>query len=178
MGGSDIKGGKIIMKWDRFCQILVEADQKFEQISLDLPQYRNYLKKSSLIISLGTIQIPFKKEPTVLDLMPWLRLLNDSDFKDNLICLNDTIERLEDDLKAMARQKKDGSIKGIAEKLARAQSELDSFPLQELEVHDSIDIQLIFPSVNIEAIQVMKKHRLTNKEKVCFCRACIRVFIH
>jgi len=165
------------MLWGNFLDILKEAEQRFNQIIDDLPQYQIFLKKSSLIISFGTIHIPFKNELTVLDLKSILELLKDSDYKNNLLCLNDLLERLEDDQKAMVKQKRNEALKEIIEKIRRVKDELNTFPLKELEVDDGIDIQLIFPSVNIEAIQAVKEHPLTNKEKTCLCRACIRCFL-
>ena len=163
------------MHWNRFCQILIETDQKLKQITLDLPQYRSFLKKSSMVISFETIHIPFKKEPTVFDLKSMSELLKDSMFKANLLALNDMIERLEDDQKAMVKQKRTEGLRELTEKLASAKKELINFPLKELEVAD-IDIQIIFPSVN-EAIQTIKKHPLVNRDKTCFCRACIRIYL-
>lgn len=164
------------MRWDMFSKILIESDQKFKQITLDLPQYQSFLKQSSLIISFGTIQLPFKKKPSVFDLKVMSELLKDSDYKGNLLYLNDLMERLENEQKAMVKQKRTEGLKEIIEKIGRVKEELNTFPIEELEVHD-VDIQIIFPSINIEAIQVIKNHPLTNKEKVCFCRACIRVFL-
>jgi hypothetical protein len=165
------------MKWDSFCRILVEADSKFRQMPLDLPQYQNFINKSSLIISLGSVQVPFKKEMTVSDLKSISIFLIDSDFKDNLLCLFNAIERLEDEQKAMVRQKEREGMKEIAEKLTRTKNELSTFPLNELVIQDDIDIQIIFPGVNMDAIQAFKRHPLINTEKTCLCRACIRVFL-
>jgi hypothetical protein len=160
--------------WDGFCQILIETDQKFKLLCLDLPQYQSFLKKSNLVISFGTIQLPFKKD---LKPIAMSRILKDSEYKDNLLSLNDIIERLYDDQKTMARQKRNEGLKEITYKLARAKSEFSTFRLQELEVQDGVDIQLIFPTVNIEAIQAVKNNALVRKDKTCLCRVCIRAFL-
>ncbi len=158
--------------------MLVAADHNFEEIKNDLPQYRTFLNKSRLFIFYGTVQIPFKKNFAVSDLKAMLGLLKDSDFGDNFLCLINIIERLEDEQRGMAKQKGTEKLKEVSDKLAKAKHELDTFPIQELDFHDSgITIQIIYPSVDIEAIQTIKTHRLVNQHLPCHCRACIRTIL-
>jgi hypothetical protein len=157
--------------------MLIAADSNFKQLSFDLPQYQSFINKSGLIISLGTIQMPFKKELSISDLRGMSKFLIGSDFKDNLLCLSGVIERLEDEHKAMIRQKRNEGLKELVERIAGAKREIDTFPINELEIRDDIDIQIIFPGVNMAAIQAIKRHPLMNAEKTCLCKACIRALL-
>jgi len=165
------------MYWDEFCQLLVGADANFKKIKEDLSQYKTFLSKSSLYIFCGTVQIPFKRGFTTDDLKLIAEIIVPSEFRDNLLCLNEVIERFEAEQKALSKQKKSDSVKKVNERLARAKNELDTFPTQELEVEDGVTIQIIYPSIDIEAIQVIKGHRLVDQEKTCQCRACVRTFL-
>ncbi len=165
------------MNWDSFCRILTETDVKFKQVKVDMPQYQHFVNNSSLIISLGATQIPFKKFLSVSDLKGMSNFLANSGSRDNLLYLTDAIERLEDEQKATVRQKRSEDMKEITDTLSRTKDELSSFPLNELQILDDIDIQIIFPGVNMDAIQACKRHPLINAEKTCLCRACIRVYI-
>jgi UDP-2,3-diacylglucosamine pyrophosphatase LpxH len=167
----------LIMHWDEFCQLLNNADSKFSTIKEDLLQYKAFLNRSSLFIFCGTVQIPFKRDFTAGDLKSISEILMPSEFRDNLFCLTDCIDRLEDEQKAMSRQKRSDPLKKVTEELVRAKDELNTFPLKELEVEDGITIQIIYPSIDIEAIQVVKLHKLVNQEKTCKCRACVRTIL-
>jgi len=166
------------MQLETFSRILDETDRNFNALIEDLPQYQSFLKKSSLVISLGATQIPFKKELTVFDHKSIVKFLKDSVVKDDLVALNDMIDRLEEEQKAMVKQKRTEGIKELTEKLTRVKKESTTFPIEELEVDDGIDIFVIFPGINIEAIQVIKSHSLMNQEKICRCGACIRAYLY
>ncbi len=158
----------------QFNQAMADAEKNFKTACKDFPEHAEFLSKCKLILSYDSRQFNFKEKLSVEDISERMVLVKESDFKDNLLCLNKHLK----DAQAAAKKAQGQEGTRIKEKVRKIEVELNSFPLDELEFHDDFDVQVIFPIVNSDIIQMLKGHYLVNKTKSCMCKACIRVFFY
>lgn len=151
---------------------MADAEKNFKAACQDFPDHAAFLSKSYLVVTRNSSEFPFIKKLSVTDTIERRLLLTESDFKDNLICLNKQLK----DAQASAKKAQGQEGTKIKERIKKIEEELNSFPIEELQFHNDFDVQVIFPSVNIDIIQMLKSHTLVNKTKTCMCKACIRVF--
>jgi hypothetical protein len=162
------------MHWDSFTAILKDAEQKIDRIRLDFPGSVAFLKKSYLIVSCANEQIKAKKNLDVIDIADNLYLVEDSPLKTSLSDLSKKFR----DMLAEVKKANKKEVRGEEKEIERLKADLRAFPIGDLEIRDDIDIQIIFPCVDMEKIQELKNHLLVNEAKTCRCRACIRVFLY
>lgn len=153
---------------------MADTEKNFKAAIRDFPENAEFLSNSYLIVSRNSRQFSFKKRLSVTEITERIMLVKESDFKDNFICLNQQMK----DAQVAGKQTQGQEGTKIKVKIKKIEDELNSFPLDELEFHDDFDIQVIFPGVNSEIIQMLKGHHLVNKTKTCMCKACIRVFFY
>lgn len=165
------------MEWSSFRQVLIEAEVKRGNMLDDLPEYRDFLNKSELIISLGSIHLSFKKDPELLDAKSIVKLLATSDVNNEFARLINMLEELEAEERRSAGQKKFEVSRELNGNITKVKSEIKAFPKEQLTVHDDIAVEIIYPSIKMEAIKSIKAHRLVNLERTCQCGACIRTIL-
>lgn len=160
--------------FNQFIEIMTVAEKKFKAAIADFPEHAEFLSKCYLVVTYNSSQFSFKKRLSVAEISERILLMKDSDFKDNLLCLNRHLK----DAQLAGKKAQGQEAKKIKEMIEKIGDELNSFPLEELVFHDDFDIYVVFASVNMEIIQLIKEHPLVNKTKTCMCKACIRVFFY
>lgn len=162
------------MNWNSFTAILIEAEQKMNRLRLEFPEADAFLGKSHLILSRDAGQMDMKKHLDAFDLADNSYLIEESPLKDSLLDLSKKLGELIAEVKKANKKE----VHGEEKEIERLNADLRAFPIGDLEIRDDIDIQIIFPCVDMEKIQELKNHLLVNEAKTCRCRACIRVFLY
>ncbi len=163
------------MEYRQFIKTMLDADKNFRSAIADFPEHAGFLSKCYLVISRESRQFAFKNKLSLSDVSERQLLLNDTVLKDRIVSLTASLKKLLQ-LQSSSNNKQDALT--LTDKINKINDELHTIPLDQLEFHDDFDIEVIFPSVNIEAIQKLKSHPLVNKNKTCLCNACIRVVFY
>jgi hypothetical protein len=151
---------------------MTDIERKFKAVIKDFPEYSMFLAGSYLVVTHGSSQFAFKKQLTVQDITERIVLIRDSEHKEKLVRLHESLE----EVLALGKRAQKQEGQSHRDKIKQIEDAMSSFPLDELEFHDDFDIQIIFPGVS-DAIQKVKEHPLVNQSKTCMCGACIRVFL-
>lgn len=163
------------MTYQQFIKTTLDAEKNFRSAIVDFPEHDDFLSKCYLVISRNSRQFAFKQKLSLSDVSERQLLLNDTVLKDRIVSLTASLKKLLQ-LQSSAKNKQDALT--LSGKISKIKDELHTIPLDQLEFHDDFDIEVIFPSVNMEVIQKLKAHPLVNKSKTCLCKACIRVFFY
>lgn len=159
------------MNFKDFIETMAEAEKNFKAAIADFPEHSDFLSKSYLVVTRDSSQFSFKNSFSVTDIVERMVLVKQSDFKDNLSCLDKYLKEAQ----AAVKKAQGQEGKKLKEKIKKIEEELNGFPIEELEFHDDFSIFPIFPSVNIEIIQKLKGHPLVVQSQ-CMCKACVTVF--
>lgn len=167
------------MDWKIFIETLQNAELSMLGIMKDLPQFESFLKATNLVVTLENHYFEFKKDLSAFDLAERLPLVAQSDIKDTLSSLLSSYDEAQRILK---NTKKEGGLdttnrNGTYSGVQILREGIIAFPLTDVQIVDTFSIQMIFPHINIEVIQAIKEHPLTNRAKTCSCRACVRCFL-
>jgi len=167
------------MTWKEFCEIAVDANNRWTKIKNDFPENKEVLEKSYLVICHHErIQLSLNREYPYFDIASITNnraILMDTEIKNNLLILLGKMKDIQKELKSLKPM--ENKYKQVNTALFNLRAELKLFNLNQLEISDDIQVEVRFPWVNMNIIQKIKSHALVDSRKTCMCMACIRVVL-